>query len=143
MPHAPMKRQPPSSPDSGVRQLFRFGMIGIVSNCLGYLAYLALAGTGVPPLAAMTLVFALSVAIGYCGNGRWTFGRHGLGADALRRYCLAYAAGYAVNLLGLWFFHQKMAYRHDYVQAAMIPVVALLLFILQRHWVFPPPRPAD
>ena len=127
---------------AGMRQLLRFVIVGIASNAVCFAVYCGLAWAGMHPMLAMTLVYLLGVLQGFWGNHRWTFARSGPASPALLRYGLAYALGYAVNLAGLWVFAREMSYRHEYVQAAMLVVVALMLFLLQKFWVFCAPRVA-
>lgn len=114
----------------------RFAMVGVAANAALYAAYLAMTAQGVGPKAAMTLAFALGVALTFVLNRSWSFRSRRAPGGALARYVLAYAAGYALNFAALVALVDVAGYRHDLVQAAMIVVVAIAMFLAQRYWVF-------
>jgi putative flippase GtrA len=46
--------------------------------------------------------------------------------------------GYALNLFALLLLVDYLGWSHEWVQGAMIVFVAVILFLLQRFWVFRP-----
>jgi putative flippase GtrA len=123
------------SPD--VPRMLRWGIVGVASNAVGYLVYLGLTALGVTPKLAMTVLYACGVAIGFAGNHAWAF-EHGESVRrTLPRYLLAHALGYALNFAMLWGFHDRLRIAHQLVQAVAIPVVAIVLYLLMRSFVFP------
>ena len=64
-------------------QLLRYGLVGIASNALAYVSYLALTGAGMGHLSAMTLVYALATLLTFLFNRRWSFGHSGGRGPAL------------------------------------------------------------
>ena len=118
-------------------QLFRYAVVGQLSNVLLYGAYISLTWLRVEPKIAMTLVYAIGVVQTFFLNKHWSFRHRGTHGPAFARYCAAYGFGYAINLLAFVWLVDRLRYPHQVVQAAMIIVVAATLFILQRYWVFP------
>jgi putative flippase GtrA len=55
---------------------------------------------------------------------------------AFVRYCSAYGLGYVINLLVLIVLVDRMGYPHEIVQGVMILSLAVMLFLLQKFWVF-------
>ena len=51
-------------------------------------------------------------------------------------FTLTYAVGYLVNLLALYFLVDKVGLPHHLVQGVMIFILAMLLFVALRYWVF-------
>ena len=117
-------------------QLIRYGIVGIVSNALAYLLYLAITVAGIEHKIAMTLVYVMGVAQTFVLNKRWTFRHDGAHKPAFVRYCLSYALGYLVNLLVLYVLVDRLGYAHQIVQGVMIIALAAMLFLLQKFWVF-------
>lgn len=117
-------------------QALRFGVVGIASNLLLYLLYLAATGVGLGHKTAMTLLFALGVLQTFVANRRWTFGHGGRVGPAFRRYAALYAFAYGINLGAMLLLVDGFGWPHQAVQAAMILLIALLLFVVQRSWVF-------
>lgn len=117
-------------------QLARYGTVGLLSNAVGYLLYLAITAAGLEPKLAMTLLYAVGVAQSFVFNKRWSFRHGGSHGPAFVRYCTAYALGYVANLLGLMVLVDVLGFAHQLVQGAMVLAVAAMLFLLQKFWVF-------
>ena len=123
-----------------LRQLVRYGIVGLASNGVLYLVYLLLTSLGVGHKLAATLGYALGVAQTYFFNKTWSFGHTGESRAAFVRYVLAYLSGFVLNIAVLATFVDVMGYPHQLVQGVMILVLAGYLFLLQKYWVFPDGR---
>jgi putative flippase GtrA len=121
-------------------QLSRYAVTGIVSNIVLYAMYLGLTGVGGEPKVVMSALYILGVLQTFLVNRGWTF-RHRSGAfPALLRYLVVYGLGYAVNLAMLILLASMAGWNHRVVQAAAVLCVAVLVFVMQRSWVFRPVR---
>ncbi len=121
------------------RQFLRYASVGLVSNLLLYLAYLGLTILGLGHKTSMTLVYVLGVLSTFIVNRSWTFNHGGMAQAAFVRYVIAYLLGYLFNLGLLWFAVDRLHLPHQGVQAVVIVVVAVGLFLMHRYWVFAPP----
>lgn len=117
-------------------QLSRYAIVGLASNLIGYLLYLLATAAGVGPKLAMTLLYGIGVLQTFVFNKRWTFGHQGGHRLAFIRYCTVYGVGYLVNFSALLFFVDRIGYPHQIVQGVMILLIAGMLFLAQRYWVF-------
>ena len=117
-------------------QLLRYGIVGLCSNGILYLAYLGLGMLHIGPKIAMTIVYLTGVIQTFLFNRRWTFNHLGAAKLAFIRYVISYAAGYLVNLLVLLLLVDFLHFPHQVVQACMIIFLAFFLFVLQKFWVF-------
>lgn len=117
-------------------QLVRYGMVGLFSNAVGYVLYLLITGVGVEHKLTMTLLYLVGVLQTFFFNRRWTFRHDGTHGPAFVRYCLAYGLGYVLNLAALMILVDVLGYPHQIVQGVMVLVLAALLFVLQKYWVF-------
>lgn len=118
------------------RQGWRFALIGVASNLVLFLAYLALTRLGVDPKSAMSVLFVVGTLQTYLLNRAWTFAYQGAVRRSLARYVSAYGFAYTFNLVGLLVLVDHLGLRHAPVQAGMVLVVGAMLFVLQRCWVF-------
>ena len=119
-----------------MRQLIRYGLVGVISNIAIYLFYLFFTYQGVKPKTAMTLVYIIGASIGFVGNRKWTFSyNENLVGDTIR-YILAHLFGYLLNFLMLLIFVDNLGYAHQWVQAISILIVAGFLFIVFKYFVF-------
>lgn len=119
-------------------QFLRFGVVGLVSNALLFLVYLALTELGIGHKAAMSAVYLLGVVQTFVFNKKWSFRHSGGVSGAFIRYLIAYGLGYLVNLAVLVVLVDSFRFPHQIVQGIMILVLAVLLFLAQKYWVFPP-----
>lgn len=119
------------------KQFLRYATVGLATNVMAYLIYLALTGLGLGHKLTMSLVYGISVLQTFVLNKQWSFGFAGATREALTRYLIAYACGYIVNFAALWLLVDLVGWPHAWVQAVMVGVVAVLLFAAQRYWVFP------
>lgn len=119
-------------------QFIRYATVGLVSNAVGYLLYLAITSAGMEHKMAMTLLYVVGVTQTFFFNKRWSFRHGGIHGPAFARYCIAYGLGYVINLLALIMFVDRMGYPHEIVQGVMVLSLAVMLFLLQKFWVFRP-----
>jgi putative flippase GtrA len=119
------------------QQLIRYAAIGLLLNAALYGAYLLLTHTLMGSRAAMTLTYCSGVLIGFVLNRKITFRYHGDNAGALLRYIASYVIGYAINFMTLWLLVDHAGIAHEIVQGGVIVTLPVVLFALQRYWVFP------
>lgn len=117
-------------------QLLRYALVGTVSNGSAYVAYLLLTAAGIGPRLAMTVVYVAAATAAFWGNRWLTFHHRGSVASSGSRFALAHLAGYATNLTLLTVFVRWLGLPHQLVQAIAIVLVAGLLFVLSRNFVF-------
>lgn len=120
-----------------ISQLFRYALVGVLSNVAGYLVYLTLTYFGGTPKVTMTLLYGVGAAVGFFGNRNLTFEHEGSVRWAGVRYVIAHGAGYMINLSILIIFVDKLGCTHQWVQAAAIFIVAAFLFLAFKIFVFP------
>jgi putative flippase GtrA len=117
-------------------QLFKYTLIGVLTNLLGYIIYLVLTNLGGSPKITMTALYAVGVGISFFANRRFTFQHKGhLGVTGYR-YLIVQLLGYLLNLFLLLFFVDWLGYSHQLIQAIAVFVVAGFLFVLFRIFVF-------
>jgi len=125
-----------------VGELLRFGIVGVTSNLVLFGAFMAMVSVGVAPGVAMTLLYALGVAQTFVFNRRWTFGHGGAATVSLRRYVMLHLACYSLNLGLLHWLVDGRGLPVAWVQAGAVLLVAALLFVGQKFWVFAAREPS-
>jgi putative flippase GtrA len=118
-------------------QFLRYALVGLSINAGLYIGYLLLTHTFLSIQAAMTVTYVGGVLIGFLLNRSITFRFVGDNGLAFLRYLGAYVIGYVINYLGLWLLVGRGGFPHEIVQGGMVLGIPLILFLLQRHWVFP------
>lgn len=117
-------------------QFTRYAIVGLASNLIGYVLYLVLTRLGLGPKLAMSLLYGMGVLQTFLFNKRWTFEHRGAHRVVFFRYCAAYGFGYLINLAVLLVLVDRHGYPHEAVQGVMILSLAVMLFLLQKYWVF-------
>jgi len=117
-------------------QVFRYGIVGILNNLFGYLIYLALTWSWLEPKLAVTLLYPIGALTAYFGHAKYAFTYDGHVTNGLLRYILAHFVGYSVNITLIYVFSDVFLYPHQIVQAAAIIIVAGVLFVLFKFFVF-------
>lgn len=124
-------------------QLLRYGLLGIITNSVGYIVYLIFTHLGTTPKITMTFLYGIGVAISFFANRKWTFMHNGSVAGTSLRYIIAYGVGYFINFAILIVMVDKLGYSHQWVQALAIFIVAAFLFIAFKFYVFKESKSAD
>lgn len=119
----------------GPLQIMQFGIIGLLTNGALYAVYLLLSRLAFQPLVAMTITFALGVALSWLLNGLITFRAH-LTRGSGFRMMMAYLGAYLSNLALLWLAVHVFSLPHQWIQLVIIILLAILLFALQKFWIF-------
>jgi putative flippase GtrA len=117
-------------------QFLRYGLVGLASNLLLYVAYLGLTTLGIGHKTGMTVLYAVGVVQTFVFNRTWSFRHDGELHGAFARYVVSYACGYLLNLSMLWLAVDWLGMPHQIVQGIMVVVVALAIFLMQKYWVF-------
>lgn len=119
-----------------VLQFARYSTVGLASNLLLYVAYLAITTVGLGPKSAMTVLYVCGVLMTFIFNRSWTFNHEGAVSSSFWKYVLVYLSGYLVNWLVLYSLVDEANWPHQYVQGIMILLLAFCIFIAQKFWVF-------
>ncbi|MDG5467838.1 GtrA family protein [Deltaproteobacteria bacterium IMCC39524] len=119
-----------------LRQLIRYGVVGLLSNLLGYLVYLLITWLGVDPKLTVTLFYPLAATIAYSGHAQYSFAYKGGHASGFSRYVVAHVFGYLLNIASLYFFVDVLLYPHQLVQLCNIFLVAGFLFVAFKYFAF-------
>ncbi|WP_290512922.1 GtrA family protein [Aeromicrobium sp.] len=126
-----------------MRQLIRYGLIGLTSNAIAFGIYVLITAWGSAPTVAMTIVYLTAATISFFANRKLTFGHDGSMWSAGGRYVVAHGIGYLLNLAILVVLVDRLGYSHVWVQGLAIFVVAGYLFLMFKFFVFAAPRQTD
>jgi putative flippase GtrA len=117
-------------------QLIKYGLVGIISNSIGYLIYFILTYLWISPQVAITILYFIGALIGFFGNKNFTFSHQGSQLTAGIRYLITHFIGYLFNLFILFIGVNQFGYPHQIVQIFAILIVAVFLFLSFKYFVF-------
>lgn len=122
---------------SNLGQFIRFGIVGLFNNLMGYLVYLVITSLGLEPKIAITLFYSIGMIIAYYTHLKYSFAYEKMSLSTGLRFILAYLIGYFVNFMMLTILVDKYMLPHQGVQALAILVVAGIIFLMLKYFVFP------
>ena len=125
---------------SSLHQLFRFGVVGVANNLLGFGLYLLITYLGVEPKLTMSVLYCFGATLAYIGNRQWSFQHEGSIVTSAFRYGVVHLIGFLMNLTILIVFVDYMDFPHQWVQGCAIFVVAGYLFLAFKYFVFGYPQ---
>jgi putative flippase GtrA len=105
-------------------------------NGFGFLLYFLFTTLGVNPVLYISMSYPIRIGLAFYLNKKWSFSHEGRISTPAVRYLLAYVGCYVLNFAVLKFFNGYLGYSHLVVQAVVVFVFALLLFPVQKYWVF-------
>jgi putative flippase GtrA len=117
----------------------RYVIVGLASNLVLYLIYLLITAFGLEYKIAMTMLYVIGTLQTFAFNAHWTFKHRGNNKVSLVKYFVAYGACYLVNISALVVFVDRIGLPHQVVQGAMILIITVIMFLLQKFWVFKSP----
>ncbi len=118
------------------KEFIRYAVVGAATNILGFLLYVLFTTLGVSPVLTISIFYPVHVGTAFYLNKKWSFNHKGRISTSSVRYLTAYAGCYVLNVGMLKFFNDYLGYSHLVVQAIAVVLIALLLFLAQKHWVF-------
>jgi len=119
-----------------ISELRKYTVVGILNSLLGYLIYLLISSFWLDPKVVITLMYPIGAVSAYFSHAKYSFSYSGRHSHGLVRYIIAHLIGYGTNIGMLYLFWNRLGYPHQLVQAVAIVVVAGVLFLLFRYFVF-------
>ena len=118
------------------RQFIRYVVVGVATNGAGYLFFYLFTAVGLGPVVAISILYPIHLALSFTLNKRWSFAHQGRVTMTAVKFLIAYAGCYLLNVAALTLFADHLGFSHLIVQACAIVILACLLFLVQRYWVF-------
>jgi putative flippase GtrA len=125
-----------------VRQMFKFGVVGLTASLIHVGVFLLCIETfSVRPLVANCIAFCVALPSAFTGHYYWTFNK---GRDIefkvihtyFRRYFCTALFGFSMNSLVVAVVVNTMHMSHLYAMLLMITVVPVATFAISRSWAF-------
>ncbi len=118
------------------KELIRYAAVGAATNVFGFLLYALFTTLGVSPVLTISIFYPIYTGLAFYLNKKWSFNHKGRISATAVRYMIAYIGCYVLNVTVLKYFSGYLGYSPLVVQAVAVFVIALLLFLAQKYWVF-------
>jgi len=121
-----------------LKELVRYGIVGLGLNAIGYSLYLSITYMGVEPNLTVVVCYPIATVVGFIAHKKVSFQYNGgqTNVPLLSKYIFSYAVGYILNLLLLEIGHYQLGYAHELVQGCCVFILAAFLFVMQKFFVF-------
>lgn len=130
------RRRP--APNGIPRQFVKFALVGVTNTGVSLASYALAVTAGVPYLPASIAAFSLGAVNGYSLNRIWTFWPGEFARSGLLRYAAVLGIGLAANTVMLLALVEGLRADRILAQALVLPLVAVMTFLLNRVWTFRP-----
>ena len=120
-------------------QLVRYGLTGGLASIVNIGVYWVLAASGMDPNLAWTIGYLAAVLVGYVVHSRWSFRGHGRRDNLARtggRFFAVSLVSFALNQLWVWLLVRELALPLWAPYPLVLGVTPLIIFSLNRRWVF-------
>lgn len=122
-----------------IRQLARFGIVGVTAMAVHWLVVWLLVPRGLAPLLANVIGFAVAFNVSYFGHRNWTFATSSAHSATFWRFLAVALCSFAVNEALYYVLLRFLDYQ--LALAIVLIAVAALTFILSKLWAFSHPTP--
>ncbi len=120
-----------------LRQLFRFGLVGVLATALHMLVGVTLIHAGWPPLLANAVSFAIALLVSFTGHYGFTFPGHNVTlSTSLKRFVLVAGCSFMVNEALLAGLIRYSAISGMWGLVISTGTAATLTFLAGRNWAF-------
>ena len=123
-----------------VGQLFRYALTGGLASVVNIGVYqLCAQRFGLDPNLAWAIGFAAAVLVGYVTHSRWSFRGHGTRDNLGRtggRFVVVSLISFGLNSLWVWLLVQFFALPLWAPYPLVLGLTPLMIFTLNRKWVF-------
>lgn len=121
---------------SRLREMVRYGLVGLVNAATYLLLYTALLLLGVPYVAAAVLGFPPSVALGYWLHEHWTFERGQPSRRGLATFAATQVVALVLSVLMLVAVVDGLGADEILGRVVTTPVAPVFTYVVGRAWVF-------
>lgn len=118
------------------KELIRYVVVGAATNGFGLLLYVVFTTIGVSPVLMISMSYPIHIGLAFYMNKKWSFTHEGRISASAVRYLISYIGCYVMNVAVLKYFYGYCGFSHVLVQTAAVVLIAPLLFVTQKVWVF-------
>jgi len=118
-----------------VRQLSRFGAIGVVATVVHVAVGLGLnKGAGMDPFWANLIAFACALGVSFYGQTRLTFPDRAANSAAFARFAVVAVSGLGLNQCIVWTVTTLAGGPYELALALIIATVPAFTFVMLKFW---------
>lgn len=122
-----------------IGQFVRYALTGGLASIVNIGVYWILAARGMDPNLAWTLGYVAAVLVGYVVHSRWSFRGHGRRDNLARtggRFLIVSLVSFGLNQLWVWLLVVQLGLPLWAPYPLVLGVTPLVVFALNRRWVF-------
>jgi len=109
-----------------IKQIIRYGFVGIFSNSLVYTIFLSFLYMGIDPTISSGICYCIGLTLSFIINRNWTFASSSNALSDLRSFGFSYAVGFVFSMLFMFIVQNWI--EPEFVQIANIFITALVIY---------------
>jgi putative flippase GtrA len=117
-------------------EFLRYILVGSILNAAGYLAYLALIYIGLGYKLSATIVYFISIILGYMINRRYVFNSNKPIGQSILIYLAMILSGYILNISGLIFLVDNLTLSAQVAPLVMLILITFYFFVFNKIFVY-------
>lgn len=126
-----------------LQQMVRFGFVGLAATAVHVaMLFFLVEQLGAEPVLASVPAFLAALAVSFLANHHWTFAARGAYGQYFIRFAAVSVAGLLLNIAIMYVTVSLMQLSYVAGLMAVIILVPLVSFFLQRYWTFSSSRQA-
>ncbi|NLP28516.1 MAG: GtrA family protein [Clostridia bacterium] len=118
------------------KQLFKFGIVGIMNTAITALIFLILTSRGLNPNIAECIGYLAGAVNSYFLNNYWVFTAKDKSKEVLIKFIVVNLLTLGLSNILLLFFMNKLNINERYVQIYLRPITMIFNYILNKFWTF-------
>lgn len=127
--------------NKGVIESFRFVIVGVINNVVGYILFLFMIYVlGIGHKITVTLLFAIGMIVSFLMNKKWTFKTSGNYSSSLLKFLIVYLLGYSLNIVIVAIFVDRLSYSSGWVQLWANVTLPIYYFLANKYYVYREPQ---
>lgn len=120
-----------------MNQIFKYGSVGIVTNALGYIIYIAVANLlGINPPVAAIISGLLVISLSFYLNKRFSFDNNNKSIGLAVNYFILYGIAILFHSLIVFIFSNILGFAHEIIAGINIILISCSLFLIQKFLLF-------
>ena len=117
-------------------QMFRFGVVGILSAVLDVGTVWMLSGTNLPDEVSLSVGFFLGLVVNYILHSVYTFERSVQFSPRVAKFAATAAANYAITLTTVDILTRYVGLTLVFAKCLSLLAVATVGFVSSKFWIF-------
>ena len=118
------------------RELFKYGITGIILNLSGYLTYIILTSYGIDPKLTVILIAPIFIFFTFIIQKNYIFYSKKKSFLIAINYLVLCVIGNLINIFFLYVFVDLLSFPHQIIQFLSMIIIGLMFYLCLKYYIF-------